>query len=77
MKRKMKKAASLVLSLVMVMGMAGCSMEKEAKEPEKETATKAAGTPAVQESSQALYGLCHLPYRKKRSPDQTIPDQRR
>lgn len=43
MKRKMKKAASLVLSLVMVMGMAGCSMEKEAKEPEKETATKADG----------------------------------
>ena len=38
----MKKAASLVLSLVMVMGMAGGSMEKEAKEPE-ETATKADG----------------------------------
>lgn len=37
MRRKMKKAAAVFLSLAMVMGMAGCSMEKETTEPEKET----------------------------------------
>ena len=31
MKRKMKKVTALFLSLAMVMGMAGCSMEKRDK----------------------------------------------
>ena len=40
MKRKMKKVTALFLSLAMVMGMAGCSMEKETKEPETGTTKK-------------------------------------
>ena len=43
MKRKMKKVTALFLSLAMVMGMAGCSMEKEAKEPETGTTKKEEG----------------------------------
>ena len=43
MKRKMKKVTALFLSLAMVMGMAGCSMEKETKEPETGTTKKEEG----------------------------------
>lgn len=43
MKRKMKKVTALFLSLAMVMGMAGCSMEKETKEPETGTMKKEEG----------------------------------
>ena len=43
MKRKMKKVTALFLSLAMVMGMAGCSMEKETKGPETGTTKKEEG----------------------------------
>lgn len=41
--KKMKKVTALFLSLAMVMGMAGCSMEKETKEPETGTMKKEEG----------------------------------